>query len=94
MALSLAPIGVVFVLTYVGGRTGQIVVTAGQKEIKCRVGPGALDDMAALVRRFHELKLSYTRETVTREDEVVTTDQADGSIRRMEPSGAIRQTSC
>lgn len=65
MAFSLVLIGVVFVLTYVGGTTGRVVIRAGTKLIACKMKPAALDEMAILVRRFHELKLGSGREPGT-----------------------------
>ena len=57
MALSLTLIGIVFMLTYVGGLRGEVIISAGANEIKCRMNPKALDDMAIFVERFYELKL-------------------------------------
>ena len=57
MAVSLTLIGIVFMLTYVGGRTGEVIVSAGLNEIKCKMKPRALEDMVIFVQRFYELKL-------------------------------------
>ena len=56
MSLAVGPIGVVFILAYFGGSTAEVIVRAGQTEMKCRAGAQRLDEMAELVRRFHELK--------------------------------------
>ena len=60
MALSLTLIGVVFLLTFYGGLTGEVMVKAGLSNIKCRMKPKALEDMALFVERFYELKLGYS----------------------------------
>ena len=57
MAVSLALIGIVFILTYVGGLTGRVTIRAGLQDIKCRMKPKALNDMAVFVERFYEMKL-------------------------------------
>ena len=59
MAISLTLIGIVFVLTFVGGMMGEVIVRAGLKDIKCKMRPKALDDMAVFVQRYYELKLGY-----------------------------------
>lgn len=59
MAFSLALIGVVFLLTYYNGLTGEVLVTAGLKAIRCRLRPKAMEDMAIFIQRFYELKLGY-----------------------------------
>ena len=59
MALSLTFIGVVFLLTFFGGLTGEVMVKAGLSNIKCRMKPKALEDMVLFVERFYELKLGY-----------------------------------
>ena len=51
MALALALIGVVFVLTYIGGNSGEVIVRAGGKDIRSKMRPKALDDMAIFVQR-------------------------------------------
>ena len=56
MALSLALIGVVFMLTYIGGLRGDVKISAGLNDIRCRMRPKALDDMGVFVERFYELK--------------------------------------
>lgn len=56
MALSLALIGIVFMLTYIGGLRGDVKISAGLSNIKCRMKPKALDDMGLFVERFYELK--------------------------------------
>ena len=62
MALSLALIGVVFYLTYAGGSSGEVIIRAGMKDIKCKMQSKALDDMAKFVQRVYELKLGYSSE--------------------------------
>jgi VIT1/CCC1 family predicted Fe2+/Mn2+ transporter len=57
MALSLALIGIVFMLTYIGGLRGDVKISAGLNDIRCRMKPKALDDMGVFVERFYELKL-------------------------------------
>ena len=59
MAISLTLVGIVFVLTFVGGMTGEVIVRAGLKDIKGKMRPKALDDMAVFVQRYYELKLGY-----------------------------------
>lgn len=59
MALALSLIGVVFVLTYIGGNSGEVTVRVGGKDIKSKMHPKALDDMAIFVQRTYELKLGY-----------------------------------
>ena len=62
MAVSLALIGIVFILTYVGGLTGRVTIRAGLQDIKCKMKPKALNDMAVFVERFYEMKLGYSEE--------------------------------
>ena len=57
MAVSLSLIGIVFLLTYVGGIRGEVIVTAGSASLKCRMKPKALDDMVVFLERFYELRL-------------------------------------
>ena len=64
MALSLALIGVVFYLTYAGGSSGEVIIRAGMKDIKCKMQSKALDDMAKFVQRVYELKLGYSNEAI------------------------------
>ena len=59
MGLALVLIGAVFVLSYIGGMTGEVLLRARQQEIKCRMRPKALDDMAVFVERYYLLKLDY-----------------------------------
>ena len=66
MAISLTLIGIVFVLTFVGGMMGEVIVRAGLKDIKCRMQPKALDDMAVFVQRYYELKLGYVADPFAR----------------------------
>lgn len=68
MALALVLIGIVFILTYVGGVRGEVIIRAGTKEIKSKMAAKALDDMAVLVQRFYEMKLGYTPEDLTTEE--------------------------
>ncbi len=64
MAVSLALIGIVFILTYVGGLTGRVTIRAGLQDIKCRMKPKALNDMAVFVERFYEMKLGFLEGSV------------------------------
>ena len=57
MAFALGLIGVVLVLAYVGGKTGEVVIRAGVKDIKCKMRLKAIDDMSLFVERAYELKL-------------------------------------
>ena len=57
MALSLTLIGIVFLLSYIGGIRGEVIVTAGSTRFKCRMKPKALDDMVVFLERFYELRL-------------------------------------
>ena len=57
MAVALTLIGIVFLLTYVGGATGQVTAKAGAKEIRCKVSPRTPDASARIARRVTELKL-------------------------------------
>lgn len=57
MAFALALIGTVFLLAYVGGRTGEVVIRVGTKDIKCKMGLNAIDDMSLFVERAYELKM-------------------------------------
>lgn len=59
MALSLILIGVVFVIAYKSGVTGEVVIRAGVKDIRCKMMPKALDDMATFLEKYYELKLGY-----------------------------------
>ena len=60
MALSLGLIGVVFLLTYFGGLMGEVIVRAGQKDVKCKMRQKALDDMGVFVKRYYELRLGHS----------------------------------
>ena len=71
MAVSLSLIGIVFVLTYFGGMKGDVVLRAGLNDIKCKMQPKALQDMAVFVQRFYELKLGYTNNTPTLSEETL-----------------------
>ena len=57
MAFSLVLIGVVFMLSYTEGLAGTLIVRAGARTIKCKIGPDSLDDMAELVERLTQLKV-------------------------------------
>jgi hypothetical protein len=57
MAVSLSLIGLVFLLTYIGGIRGEVIVTAGSTRLKCRMKPKALDNMVIFLERFYELRL-------------------------------------
>lgn len=82
MAVSLALIGIVFILTYVGGLTGRVTIRAGLQDIKCRMKPKALNDMAVFVERFYEMKLGYSYERV--EDPGIDGDAAGKGAERSE----------
>ena len=85
MAVSLALIGIVFMLTYAGGTTGQVVVRSGIKEIKCRMKPKALDDMGVFVRRFYELKLGYAGDGISDGDTPEGNRDTSGQTRMETP---------
>jgi len=57
MAVSLSLIGLVFLLTYVGGIRGEVIVTAGSTRLKCRMKPKALDNIVIFLGWFYELRL-------------------------------------
>ena len=57
MAVSLSIIGLVFLLTYIGGIRGEVIVTAGSTRLKCIMKPKALDNMVIFLERFYELRL-------------------------------------
>ncbi len=59
MAFALFLIGVVFVLSYVSGNAGEVVIRAGSKEIKCRMHKQAVEDMGLFVQRAFALKMGY-----------------------------------
>lgn len=59
MALSLILIGVVFVIAYKAGVAGEVVIRAGMKDIRCKMMPKALEDMATFLEKYYELKLGY-----------------------------------
>ena len=84
MAVSLTLIGIVFMLTYLGGMTGQIIVRAGVKEIKCRMNPHALDEMSVFVQRFHELKLGDSRASISDHKD---SHEAAGAAGELTPTG-------
>ena len=88
MAISLALIGIVFILTYVGGLTGRVTIRAGLQDIKCRMKPKALNDMAVFVERFYEMKLGSSEDGI--EDASVNGDTAESGAeqREAEASGA------
>jgi hypothetical protein len=62
MALSLVLIGVVFGIAYRSGMAGEVIVRAGVKDIRCKMGPKALNDMATFLEKYYELKLGYNTE--------------------------------
>lgn len=86
MALSLILIGVVFFLTYAGGLTGQVIIRAGMKDIKCRMIPKALDDMGIFVQRFYELKLGYPTKEEISPDQDQPAEESDSEIQEQEPA--------
>ena len=78
MAFALVLIGVVFVLAYVGGKTGEVVIRAGLKDIKCKMRLKAIDDMSLFVERAYELKLgSYVGPVDELSVEEVNPNEAD-----------------
>ena len=83
MAISLGLIGVVFMLTYVGGMKGEVVVRAGLKDIKCKMRPKALDDMAVFVQRFYEMKLGYPGDAVRYQDDLRAPEASDGEADKL-----------
>ena len=87
MALSLILIGVVFMLSYISGMTGTVVVRAGLKNIKGKVEAEALDDMALLVRRYHELKIGTLGDTLPAEDGPQHQRSRDGDLGALTPRG-------
>jgi hypothetical protein len=74
MAVSLSLIGIVFMLTYVGERMGNVVIRAGVKAIKCKMCRQALDDMAIFVHRFYELRLGLPGDRVALGDPLQASD--------------------
>ena len=57
MAVAMTLIGIVCLLTYVGGAAGQVTARVGSKEIRCKVSPGTPDASARITRRVTELRL-------------------------------------
>ena len=84
-ALSLILIGEVFFLTYAGGLTGQVIIRAGMKDIKCRMIPKALDDMGIFVQHFYELKLGYPFREEISPDQDQPAEESDSEIQEQEP---------
>ena len=80
MAVSLALIGIVFLLTYAGGIRGQVVVSAGAERIKCRMKTKALDDMVVFLERFYELKLNAPDTGPLRSEVGVEDGRADRAV--------------
>ena len=74
MAFALFLTGVVFVLSYVGGTAGEVVVRAGSKEIKSRMHKQAIDDMGLFVQRAFALKMGYDTSLLGEEDEETMQD--------------------
>ena len=56
MSLSLALIGLVLVLTYVGGNNADVIFTAGSQRIRCRVDSKGLEQVGQIVSRLFEAK--------------------------------------
>ena len=61
ISVALALIGIVFMLTYLGGVAGTVVVSAGLRDIKCKMNPKKLGEMVPLLQRYHELKSGASR---------------------------------
>lgn len=59
MAFSLALIGVVFLLSYVAGTAGELVIRAGTKDIKCKVRHAEPEHVSDLLHLIYQLKLDY-----------------------------------
>ena len=87
MALSLILIGVVFMLSYISGMTGAVVVRAGMKNIKGKVESEALDDMALLVRRYYELKMGNLGDALTPESRPQHQRSRDDDLGALRPRG-------
>ena len=87
MALSLILIGVVFMLSYISGMTGTVVIRAGLKNIKGKVESEALDDMALLVRRYYELKMGNLGDALTPESGPQHQRSRDGDLGALRPRG-------
>ena len=96
MALSLALIGVVFYLTYAGGSSGEVIMRAGMKDIKCKMQSKALDDMAKFVQRIYELKLGYSSEALAMLDYLDSSSEeptAEGEHDDMDEAAVPTETS-
>ena len=93
MAVSLILIGAVFILTYIGGLTGQVVMRAGAKDIKCRMRPKSLDSMVVFVQRFYELKLGFGSGSVSYTDDSDLTAGSDGDANGSTSTRAYGSTS-
>lgn len=96
MALSLALIGVVFYLTYAGGSSGEVIMRAGMKDIKCKMESKALDDMAKFVQRIYELKLGYSSEALAMLDYLDSSSEetpAEGERDDMDEAAVPTETS-
>ena len=89
MAFALGLIGSVFVLAYIGGKTGEVVIRAGMKDIKCKMHLKAIDDMSLFVERAYELKLG----TYVDPNEGHSFEGADSSLEAEEGDGAELQPS-
>lgn len=76
MAFALFLIGVVFVLSYVGGNAGEVVIRAGSKDIKCRMHSQAVDDMGLFVQRAYALKMGYNTSQLDNESLTVQKDES------------------
>ncbi len=88
MAFALVLIGAVFVLAYVGGRTGEVVIRAGVKDIKCKMGPKAIDDMSLFVERAYELKMGSSMDL----DEEPSSEEPGSPLEADEGDGAQLQS--
>ncbi len=87
MAFALVLIGAVFVLAYVGGRTGEVVIRAGVKDIKCKMRLNAIDDMSLFVERAYELKMGSSIDP----DDEPSSEEPDSSLEADEGDDALLQ---
>ena len=87
MAFALGLIGAVFILAYIGGRTGEVVIRAGVKDIRCKMRLNAIDDMSLFVERAYELKMGLYADL----DEEPTSEKPDSSSQAEEEDAAELQ---
>ena len=87
MAISLGLIGIVFMLSYIGGKTGEVIARTDAIDVKCKMRPNALDDMARLVQRFYELRLGYVSKEIEYRMEWDQLTGRDGDARGLTLAG-------